>query len=45
MSTCERLAREGTDYEFEYRMIRADGATVWISDIVRVEMENMMRTI
>ena len=40
VSTCVRLSLEGDDYEFEYRMIRADGATVWISDIVRVEMEN-----
>jgi len=40
VSTCERLSRAGTDYEFEYRMIRADGTTVWISDIVSVEMEN-----
>ncbi len=40
VSTCERLSREGNDYEFEYRMIRADGTTVWISDIVNVEMEN-----
>ncbi len=40
VSTCERLSREGNDYEFEYRMIRADGTTVWISDIVSVEMEN-----
>ncbi len=40
VSTCERLSREGNDYELEYRMIRADGTTVWISDIVSVEMEN-----
>ncbi len=40
VSTCERLSREGNDYEFEYRMIRADGTTVWITDVVSVEMEN-----
>ncbi len=40
VSTCERLSREGNDYEFEYRMIRADGRTVWICDVVSVEMEN-----
>ncbi len=40
VSTCERLSRKGNDYEFEYRMIRADGTTVWVSDVVSVEMEN-----
>ena len=36
----ERLSREGNDYEFEYRMIPADGTTVWICDVVSVAMEN-----
>ncbi len=39
VSTRKRLSREGTDYEFEYRMIRANGATVWICDVVSVEMK------
>ncbi len=40
VSTCERLSREGNDYAFEYRMIRADETIVWIYDVVSVEMEN-----
>jgi PAS domain S-box-containing protein len=40
VSTCERLSREGKDYELEYRMIRADGTIAWIHDVVSVEMEN-----
>ncbi|KAF0243372.1 MAG: PAS domain S-box protein, partial [bacterium] len=30
----------GRDYELEYRMIAADGATVWLKDIVTVVFEN-----
>ena len=40
LSTCVRLSREGNDYEFEYRMIPADGTIAWICDVVSVAMEN-----
>ncbi|HEX3034112.1 MAG TPA: PAS domain S-box protein [Thermodesulfobacteriota bacterium] len=33
-------AREKDSYEFEYRMIAADGRVVWLRDIVRVIAEN-----
>jgi len=34
---CERTSRHSPDYEFEYRMIAADGREVWLLDIVSVE--------
>jgi two-component system cell cycle sensor histidine kinase/response regulator CckA len=33
---CLAATREGRDHEFEYRMVGADGATVWLRDIVHV---------
>lgn len=40
LSFCESSSREKTDYEFEYRMQRADGQVVWLHDIVNVESLN-----
>ncbi len=37
LETCERLCRERSSYQFEYRMVRADGSIVWICDVVSVE--------
>ncbi len=36
---CLQSAKSKTDFAFEYRMITADGRTVWIHDIVNVEFE------
>src|ERR1017187_7341229 len=33
---CMQATKEGRDHEFEYRMIAADGRTVWIHDVVSV---------
>jgi PAS domain S-box-containing protein len=33
---CRTQSEHETDYEFEYRMIGADGRTVWLQDIVHV---------
>ena len=35
---CEDASRGGRDHEFEYRMVAADGRSVWVHDIVSVEM-------
>lgn len=35
---CAAASRKCTDYEFEYRMRAADGRTIWIEDIVTVDM-------
>ena len=37
---CEDAIRRNEDYEFEYRMIAADGHQVWLKDIVAVISEN-----
>ncbi len=36
---CVRSAKTKANYDFEYRMITADGRTVWIHDIVNVQSE------
>ncbi|MCH8151925.1 MAG: CHASE3 domain-containing protein [Planctomycetes bacterium] len=36
---CLRSAKSKADFDFEYRMITADGRTVWIHDIVNVQSE------
>ena len=36
---CLRAARERRDHNFEYRMLAADGRTVWLHDIVNVIIE------
>jgi PAS domain S-box-containing protein len=40
LATCKRLCRERSSYQFEYRMVRADGSIVWICDVVSVEMRD-----
>ncbi len=37
---CVERTRLGQAYEFEYRMIAADGRSVWIRDLVKVAMED-----
>lgn len=37
---CVRATAEKRDHEFEYRMIAADGRTVWLRDIVNVIIED-----
>lgn len=37
---CTRATRELRSHEFEYRMIAADGRTVWLHDRVNVMVEN-----
>ena len=34
---CRDCTRRGVDHEFEYRMIAADGRSVWLHDVVSVE--------
>lgn len=36
---CRRAAEEGRDYTFEYRMIAADGRTVWMREFVHPVVE------
>src|SRR5262245_37900291 len=36
---CMRATREKRNHEFEYRMIAADGRTVWLKDLVSVIVE------
>jgi PAS domain S-box-containing protein len=36
---CVKSAREKREYEFEYRMIAADGHVVWLRDIITVAVE------
>ncbi len=37
---CQLMAEKKEDHDFEYRMIAADGRTVWIRDLVTVVVEN-----
>jgi PAS domain S-box-containing protein len=37
---CLDATKKGEDYQFEYRMIAADGRTVWLRDLVTVEARN-----
>jgi signal transduction histidine kinase len=37
---CVEQTKLGQSYEFEYRMIAADGRIVWIRDLVKVAMED-----
>jgi PAS domain S-box-containing protein len=37
---CKRAVAEGRHHEFDYRMIAADGRTVWLHDVVSVVVEN-----
>lgn len=38
VESCLALSQKGDDYDFDYRMIAADGRTVWLRDFVTVEM-------
>lgn len=40
VSSCRELTSKGLDHEFDYRMIAADGRTVWLRDYVSVETKN-----
>ncbi|MBA2276487.1 MAG: PAS domain S-box protein [Chloroflexia bacterium] len=40
VSFCATATAEKRDHEFEYRMITADGRTVWLRDIVTVVVED-----
>jgi PAS domain S-box-containing protein len=35
---CTQATQQGQDHEFEYRMIAADGRTVWLHDVVSVQL-------
>ncbi len=35
---CIQATQQGQDHEFEYRMIAADGRTVWLHDVVSVQI-------
>jgi PAS domain S-box-containing protein len=35
---CMQATEEGRDHEFEYRMVAADGRTVWLHDVVSVQV-------
>ncbi len=37
---CIQSTRDAKPHEFEYRMIASDGRTVWVRDIVSVQVEN-----
>ncbi len=37
---CQKSSQRCQDYEFEYRMIAADGRSVWLHDLVSVVCEN-----
>ena len=39
MDYCHTASRERRKYSFEYRMIAADGRSVWLQDIVTVEID------
>lgn len=41
---CVERTKLGMPYEFEYRMIAADGRNVWIRDLVKVAMEDGVPT-
>jgi len=40
MEFCLTSAKTLSDFEFQYRMKRADGEMIWIHDIVNVEMDD-----
>ena len=40
LETCLACSKLGDDYEFEYRMLAADGGVRWIQDLVSVNMED-----
>ncbi len=42
---CLKASRGGSDHEFEYRMVAADGRTVWVHDLVNVDSGSEPRTL
>ncbi|MEA2626767.1 MAG: two-component system, sensor histidine kinase and response regulator, partial [Candidatus Binatota bacterium] len=40
LERCDQATRGKERHEFEYRMIAADGRTVWLHDVVQVVVEN-----
>lgn len=40
VNLCIQATKDMRDHEFEYRMIAADGSTVWLRDLVTVVSEN-----
>ena len=40
LAFCIKATQEQTDHEMEYRMIAADGSTVWLRDLVTIVVEN-----
>ncbi|QKQ27364.1 PAS domain-containing protein [Candidatus Reidiella endopervernicosa] len=34
-----QLLHKGEDHDFEYRFLHADGHSIWVRDIVSVEMK------
>ena len=40
ISFCETSSKTLSDFEFQYRMVKADGDMIWLRDIVSVEIEN-----
>ena len=40
VNTCIALSKSAEDFEFEYRMVGASGATVWVHDIVKCEQRD-----
>ncbi|MEA5507369.1 PAS domain-containing protein [Halotia wernerae UHCC 0503] len=45
LSFCQEAVSRGENYEFEYRMLAADGRIVWLRDIVNVFQEAGIPTI
>ncbi len=37
---CETSSKTRSEFEFEYRMVKADGNVIWLRDIVNVEIED-----
>ncbi len=37
---CERSSKTLSDFEFEYRMVKADGNAIWLRDIVNVDIKD-----
>ncbi|HEX9991482.1 MAG TPA: EAL domain-containing protein [Acidimicrobiales bacterium] len=42
---CLQSEEEGRDHELEYRMVRADGTTAWVHDVVRIERDRHGRPV
>ena len=37
---CETSSKTLSNFEFEYRMVKADGNLIWLRDVVNVEIKN-----